>query len=180
MKPLTKLYLKLFIVTGPPFAILMIISNYLFLVDEDTSIVYIVFQFILYSILFGGGMSFFLAKIYKNELRKNGKETIENTNVWFSKTIESDISIDILINKLKSDKFFSKSKITYTKTTINIKKRISFYSWGETINILFEKIENNPPVITITSKPGFPLTIIDYGVNQKNVEKIANLIYENQ
>ncbi|PCH68617.1 MAG: hypothetical protein COC01_03350 [Bacteroidetes bacterium] len=49
---------------------------------------------------------------------------------------------------------------------------ISWKTWGDKISIKIHKKEENLMGIEISSKPALSTTIIDYGKNKANVEKI--------
>ena len=59
---------------------------------------------------------------------------------------------------------------------IHLSRGVSFNSWGEDIVLSFFDPMNGGTMMRVESKPKFPLTLVDYGVNKKNVESIGQWI----
>ncbi|WP_026690895.1 hypothetical protein [Alteribacter aurantiacus] len=53
---------------------------------------------------------------------------------------------------------------------------MSFRSWGEKLSCIVEETDAEKTVVTIESRPIIPITLVDYGVNKKNVNKMKEYI----
>src|SRR6056297_31597 len=80
-----------------------------------------------------------------------------------------------LINKFKRDKRIKIKKLASSKDKIKVNKKISFKSWGEFIEINLNKVVKDTRV-EIKSKPAWPLQIVDYNINYKNVHDIVQFV----
>jgi len=63
------------------------------------------------------------------------------------------------------------------KLTVFLKGKINWLSWGEDITIETRSEADTVTRVTIISKPAVPTTLIDWGRNQENVNKIAQFLY---
>jgi hypothetical protein len=123
-------------------------------------------------------MALFLTYLHKRELRKRGilEFTDENLNVNQQTEIISDLSINDLIDKLKNDSNFKKMNVEKTDNGFILKSGIKLTSWGEKIEITESKNENDKRILIISSKPRLITTVVDYGQNKENIDKINKLI----
>jgi hypothetical protein len=172
MKPTTKLYFKLFLLTGIPFGIFMAPLDLLF--GERLSFI----KFLLHVILFGTFMPILYVKNIKNNFRNNGKEKITNEDliVFHSKEVKSGISKPELVNAIKTDPTLSRMKMSKTEDSLLLKTPWASKSFGEKIEIKFTGNDNNSKIIQITSKPKSPFTLVDYGKNKENVDRMEKFI----
>ena len=84
---------------------------------------------------------------------------------------KSNYSIKELIKILKKTTFI----IQYNSDgNIFLKAQLNAWSWGESIKITLNKEGDNS--INILSKCTFPLQILDWGKNKKNVDMIVELL----
>jgi hypothetical protein len=56
---------------------------------------------------------------------------------------------------------------------IKAKTPMSVWGWGEVVEIDVSAVDNNKSQITVTSRPSLKTTLVDYGKNTENVEKIC-------
>ena len=61
-------------------------------------------------------------------------------------------------------------------TSFNSSVSMGWLSWGENITIDF----SHPTWVTVTSKSAFPLTLFDWGKNQKNVDRFLAQLFSMQ
>lgn len=80
-----------------------------------------------------------------------------------------------LINKFNNDKSIEIKKLGLSKDKIKVKKKNSFKSWGEFIQVKLNKVVKGTRV-EIKSKPFWPLQIVDYNINCKNVDEIIKFV----
>lgn len=173
MTPIVKLYLKVFLLTGIPFATIMVFTKSFFKGGFN------MLEFLALAFFFGFLMSLTIVSWHVNRLKKNGiKElTNENLSVNQKRIITSNLDQEQLINKLKCDSVLGRMKIIPTKSGIKLKAGTTFWSWGETMKIISNPIpQDDKYEYHITSKPKLKTTIIDYGKNLENVEKIQKVI----
>lgn len=50
---------------------------------------------------------------------------------------------------------------------------VSWRSWGERIEIRVEERMPGLSTVTVSSRPVYPMTLLDYGINDRNVRKIV-------
>jgi len=77
-------------------------------------------------------------------------------------------------------KLLNTYKIKFADTqnlAISLKGGINWDSWGENITIKIQRDTNETTKIIVSSESAVPTTLIDWGRNQKNVERIAEYIY---
>jgi len=173
MKPIHKLFLISFLATSVPYGIMMYFFEYSDNVDSNEQILW---QLIISAVIFGLIMSVFFSVMQKRRLKKAGypKLTDKLLKVKQSKTIETDLTQAEIFDILKESNEFKKSKIKSLTNSLIIRKKMSWFSWGEIITILFDVKESNK--IRIESKPYLPTTLIDYGVNIDNVDNVIKII----
>jgi hypothetical protein len=173
MKPTLKIYLISFLATSIPYGVMMYAFEHF---ENNDNRDHILWQPIISAVLFGLLMSVFFSVMQKRRLKKAGypKLTDNLLKVKQAKSIETNFTQKEVIDILKDSNKFKKSKIKNLTNSIIIKKKISLFSWGEIITISFDETGNNK--IRIESKPSIPTTLIDYGVNIDNVDKVIKII----
>lgn len=172
MKPLTKLYLKTFLLTGIPYGLIMIGFD---LLDGDG---FKLWKFLSLTFFFGITMSLILVSFHKYRLKKNGIQEItdENLEVTQTKEIKTKLGKTELINKLKTDPIIGKMKMTETENGIALKTGMTWKSWGEEISIVLKSETDSDFEYQISSSPKLKTTIVDYGKNLQNLNRIENVI----
>ena len=157
---------------GIPFALLMTLMD-VFLGEEFS-----VFKFIFHTVFFGGTMAMFAMYMQKGRLKKMGVTdfTTENLAVNQSRVIQSNISIKELIDRLKSDEFFGKMKLKENRNVIQLRSKASWRSWGEKIRIIIISEESGLIKYDVFSEPVIGITLVDYGKNLENVERLERLM----
>jgi hypothetical protein len=110
----------------------------------------------------------FDAKAYDND--SNNQLTVAS-----SIKVSTSTTQDEFLYKLRSNQYFSKARIMLAGEKIRIITGISFKSWGEIINIRMSETDGQLQY-DIVSLPKQQLTVIDYGVNKKNVKIVVELL----
>ena len=170
-----KQYLKLFLAMAIPYAIFMSIFLSLF-----TGIFKAIVLGSISGILYGGIVTSFLYFLNNWQLKKIESKTHEKVRgVRHSKEIEVslpyDKAFDLCIESLKLIKRCNVEKEDRSKGEIVAKTGVSWKSWGELITFKIEK--NGEKVkIKVKSEPVLKTTLIDYGKNFENVEKITSFL----
>ncbi len=115
---------------------------------------------------------------HKSELRKKGIKELTDDDLSVIQVTEiiSDLSLNVLVEKLKNDSVFKRMNIKEIDNGIIIKSDVSLSSWGEKIRILESKNENEKRILKISSKPKLKTTFVNLGKNKENIERITKLI----
>ena len=172
MKPLTKLYLKTFLLTGIPYALIMLGFD---LADGHG---FKLWKFLFMTLFFGITMSLILVSFHRYRLKKMGVQEItsENLGVNQTKKIKSGINKSKLIETLKNDPITGKMKMKEIENGILLMTNMTWKSWGEEIKILLKSEENSDFEYQVSSSPKLKITLADYGKNLENVILIENTI----
>lgn|SRR5690554_3880608 len=172
MKPITKLYLKTFLLTGIPYGLIMLGFD---LADGNG---FRLWKFIFLTLFFGVTMSLILVSFHRYRLKKSGVQEISDQNLGVSqkKDIKSELSKSELIEKLKTDPIIGKMKMTETENGILLNTGMTWKSWGEEIKIIQKANEECGFDYRIISRPKLITTLVDYGKNLENVNRIENVI----
>lgn len=172
MKPITKLYLKTFLLTGIPYGLLMIGTD--ILEGEGFSL----FKFLFLTFFFGITMSLTLVSFHRYRLKKSGIQEMTDQNLGVSqkKNVKSELNKSELIEKLQSDPKIRKMRMREIENGIILKTGMTWKSWGEEIKIILQSKEEGDFIYQITSSPKIKTTMVDYGKNLENVNRIEKLI----
>lgn len=183
-----RFYIRLFLATAIPFGIIFgIIVG-----------IYLVFQYgyrygflglgagLFAGILYGGFMSLIGGSLHVWSVKRMsyGKsvEIKDITNVHHFRNIELKLPYDKVFNLcIESLKMFKRYKIKkedYSYGKIIAITGITWKSWGEVISFAIHKIDNNKIKVIISSKIILCTTLVDYGKNLENVEKIVAFLQE--
>jgi hypothetical protein len=170
MKKINRFYLKLFLIYGLTFGLLMTLWDY---VDEgEIDIIKLIFM----TVFFGGFMSWTTIKnLKKTKIKANGKIelTEEDFKATQKKYIPKILTLDSAFERLKKYDVKNSWHLKINNSRIEGKTKASWISWGEKIIISFlnDKIE-------IKSKPRVKIQMIDTGNNRQNVEQISLILNE--
>lgn len=172
MKPIIKLYLKAFLLTGTLYGLITLGFE---MVDENR---FDLWKFLIMAFIFGITMSLILVSVHIFVLKKNGIKEITNENlkVSQSKILKSEMNNRELIQKLKSDPIIGKMKMTEIENGILIKTKMTWKSFGEEIKIISKSDENSDFEYQVSSCPKLKTTLIDYGKNLENITRIEKVI----
>lgn len=172
MKSISKLYIKVFLVTGIPFGILMTIS------DFKKELSFVLSEFLILSASFGFLMSLILVSWHVKELRKMGinRFTEEILSPNQKTKFQTTTSKEELILKLRKNPVFESMNLIESENIIVLKSSPSWRSWGEKIQITIDDLENGVKQVFVSSEPRIATTLVDFGKNRKNIEIIEKLL----
>lgn len=172
MKPISKLYLKIFLTTGIPYGFMMLGS------DLISGKGFNLWRFLFLTFFFGISMSLILVFFHKKKLKEIGVKEYTNNDIriFQIKSIKSEINKKELICNLKNSPLLKKMKIEDTENEIVLKTRMSFKSWGEIIKITLKSSNDSFFEYEVSSRPKLKLTLIDYGKNRHNISLIENIL----
>lgn len=172
MSHLTRQYLLVFFVTGVPFAVL------LGMVDYATGDFHI-WKSILQGFFFGVAMSLTLVTLQRYRMRKVGIDhgSKDDFKTHQEKELVTWITPETLFTKLREDPVFGKMDIKPIGKSIEIRTRATWWSFGERIRIDHRQGDPGKYIYHISSKPLLSTTVMDYGKNKENVDRIALLLH---
>lgn len=171
MKAIIKLYLKAFLlITINYFTLIMLFGS-----ADDFEL--ILWEKITMSLLIGAFMSIILVSFHWYNLKKDlVKITDDNVGVNQTRTIETKLDKNELIDKLKLDPTTGKMKMTDIENGVLLKTGMSTKSWGEEIKIILTSNKNSIFKYQVSSSPKLITTIVDYGKSIENINKIESVI----
>tara|TARA_R110002074_G_scaffold166808_1_gene327665 strand:- start:90 stop:473 length:384 start_codon:yes stop_codon:yes gene_type:complete len=123
-------------------------------------------------------MSLILVSFHRYRLKKNGIQEITNDNVGVnqSRNLKTGLNKTDLINKLKTDPIIGKMKMTEIENGILLKSGMTWKSWGEEIKIILKSENITDFEYQISSNPKLKTTLVDYGKNLENINRIESAI----
>jgi len=127
---------------------------------------------------FGITMSLTLVSFHRYRLKKNGVQEITNDNVGVnqSRNLKTGLNKTDLINKLKTDPLIGKMTMKEIENGILLKSRMTWKSWGEEIKIILKTENETDFEYQISSSPKLKTTLVDYGKNLENINRIESAI----
>jgi len=164
------IYLKLFLATGIPFGILVgILSGPVYGLSAG--------------IFFGGFMSLILGFLHSWSVKRmpSGKSE-EAKGVYHVRNIDLqlpyDKAFDLCIESLDLIKRCKIRKEDRSQSKIDARAGITWKTWGDTISFDVRKIDNDRTQVEVSSRPSVRTTLVDYGKNLENVERISSFLKE--
>ena len=171
MKAALLLFIKAFALFSIPFGILMFLFGML---EGNPNLMSDVTRAATYGFL----MSITLVgtHIFTIHKKKLGPITAETLKVTHKKVVISELPKTELIDRLTEDPEWKKFDIRISDTDIRIKTKPSIWTWGEKIRILAQQAVDGKYQYEITSAPDVGTTLVDYGRNLQNVQRLEKLI----
>ena len=173
MKPIAKLYLKVFLLGGIPCG--LIITSFDLLIDE-----FELWKSLFQTFYLGISLSLSLVSVHIYKLKKNGIQelTDETLGVKQTKEIKTKFKKRELVNKLKTDPIIGKMKMTETDNGVTLKTGTTWESWGDEIKIVLKSASDPDFEYQISSRPKLKLNtaLVDFGRNLQNLNRIENVI----
>lgn len=175
MTPIIKLYVKTFLLTGIPYGIITLGFD---LADGSGLRIW---KLLISAFFFGILMSLILVSIHWYWLNKIGVREMsdENISVHQKRILKTKLNKFELIEKLKADPGIRKMKMTEVEDGIILRTDMTWKSWGEEMKINIQAIGENDFEYQITSSPKIKTTLVDFGINLENVNRIENTIKNN-
>lgn len=172
MNPVQKLYLKVFLLTGIPFATFT--SVYDFIGTNEWNPI----KFLISFIVFGLIMSFTLVSLHIAKLEEMGirEATPENLAVKQTRSVKTPLEMDEVFQKICSDVRTSKMNVQQRGDVIELTTRFSWWSWGEKIRIYLKEKHQNGYDYQISSTSRLKTTLVDFGKNLENVISVEKAI----
>jgi hypothetical protein len=172
MSPTLKLYIKTFLLTGIPFALLMRVWDTLLGFEHS------IYTYIFHCIFFGGFMSATLVSWHIKALKKLGIHDFNAStlNPIQCKAIQSHLHPEEMLSIFKTDHELNKMHVRQTEHEILLEAPITWKSWGERITIRRKAVHAGYKEYELVSRPRLKTTYIDFGKNFQNIMKIEKLI----
>lgn len=64
------------------------------------------------------------------------------------------------------------NRLTKTGSSVSVRTKVTFLSWGEDIRVEIVGETAQTATVALSSKSAFKATLIDWGVNRRNVERL--------
>lgn len=173
MNTIIKTFIKIFIFTSIPFGFLMYIQALIFSNNAPSITLHIIM-----GLMFGLLMSLILTILdfQSNKSIGEGKSSGVHKKGAIEVGLPSQEVFKICRN---AGLVLNGAKISYEsqqKGMLIIKTGISWKTWGDIIEIVIEEIAANHTRVSIQSRPLVPTTLIDYGKNAENINRIVGYI----
>lgn len=167
-----KIHLKLFLVTGVSFGLIMGV------VYRDLS------RGLILGLFFGFFMSLIVGKMNTIFAKKSKSNSSDKTmSVRQIKVLELqlpyDKTFDLCIESLDTIGGTVKQEERSLGKVVS-KIGMTWKSFGETVQFDIHKIDDKKTQVQVLSKPALPITLVDYGKNLENVEKITEFLEKNK
>ncbi|MCP4441384.1 MAG: hypothetical protein GY810_20960 [Aureispira sp.] len=181
MKPTTRFFLRIALVTGSFFGIgmaVLILLMFSFFLPIDSIIGYALVLGLLGGLLFGLFFSAIITYMQVSALKKMGETdlTEDMLSVVQKKLIRTPQTLDDLITKLENTEKFNRINIITPNKKIGVKGGLSWASWGEKVEITLTGKEGELNVFELMSRPSVKTTMADYGKNRKNVQELERIL----
>ena len=171
-----KLYIKLLLFAGIMYIVFIGIYSVLFRNTEYTFL-----DVVTSGLLFGITMSIGLGSTHYFAIREirsdssNSKSTVHQSR---------EINLNVPIGKdhelcIESLKFIKKGKLLKNDNTngiIEAKAGLTWKTFGDRIKFNLKKTDGHTTLIEVSSKPLLKITLVDYGKNLENVNKIEDYL----
>lgn len=172
MKPIINLYLKIFLLAGVSYGLVMLAFNW----ADGTP--FHIWRFLFSTLFFGMAMSLLLVSLHTYRIKQRGIQEIteDHLRLFQSQIFKTSLTHTELLERLKSDPIIAQMKATEIENGIQLSSGRSLYSWGEKITVLLKSEGPGEYEYEVTSRPKVKVTLLDYGKNLENVKRIENLI----
>ena len=168
------LYVKLFLVTGIPYGVLM---GFFFGATRGLKVG--ILSGLLSGPLFGLFMSLVLGTFHKMKTKKISSGPGDDVGPHQSRTITVDTPFESIFEKCLLALGNIKAKVTNTDKvagTITAKTKMSWKSFGEEIQITVVRDEGSKAKVIVSSAPKLKTTLVDYGKGHQNVTSLMDFI----
>jgi hypothetical protein len=174
MKSIAWLYLKMFLIFGLGFGILMSLGDLLLGSGFQFE------QFIRRAVTFGALMAIVLVSIHVIALRSRGVKRFssEIINPVQKRSINSALAKNELIRKIATDPVLREMEIKETDNGIVLKSDMSLFSYGNQIFIQSDSEKGTVNHYEIVSKPILKSTLLDYGTSYHQVTRLEKLMIQ--
>ena len=171
MNPLIRLGLKYFLVFMFVYLLALAILGYLS-GDEFWKV-------IIESTLFGSLLSIISILITRSNLNKAGIDNITDNTLKVNQKINlvSKLTIKEIGSIIYRDTHLSATRINTKEDSIKFKIGTSWSSWGEILDIKLVKTNDEiNHLYQINSSPRLKTTLVDFGKNYLNIERVVSLL----
>jgi hypothetical protein len=171
MKPIEKLYIKVFLFTGLFYSSAMAITGY---IDDG---VFSVGKILFHTIFFGGIMSLTLVSMHVSNLNDQGILEPSEADLKSTQSAEfvSKVSKEEFLSRISDHAVMSQMKLKSNDDILRLNSGITWKSWEERIAIKISSASDNIFEYQIESRPKLCLTQIDFGKNIENIVMIREL-----
>ena len=174
MKSITWLYLKMFLIFGLGYGILISLVDLLFGGGFQFD------QFIRRSLTFGILMSGILVSIHVLGLRGKGVKKFSTSilSPVQKRSISSVLDKNKVVEKISTDPVLNKMEIKETENGVILKSAMSLFSYGNRISIQGDAGHGAMNHYEIVSRPVAITTLLDYGTSYNQVTRLEKLMIQ--
>ncbi|TXC90451.1 hypothetical protein FS935_10960 [Metabacillus litoralis] len=173
MNTIIKTFIKIFIFTSIPFGFFMYIQALIFNNSEPSASLYIII-----GLVFGLFMSLILTILDYQSNKSIGEG--KSSGVHKKGSIEVQLPGHEAFKVCKKvGSVLNGARISYEnqqKGLLIIKTGISWKTWGDIIEVVVEEVGANSTRVSIQSRPLVPTTLVDYGKNSENIQRIIRYL----
>lgn len=172
MKPITIFLLKSFLILGLGFALVMGLIDLIF--EGKVNLWESVYRLFF----FGTIMTFAFGLSQINGLKRLGVKTFtaENLSVKQKKIVISNLNMQDILSRLKTNPGFKKMKVIEQGNRLLLSSNISWKGWGEKITIQPLHASGTETEYEIMSQPKLSTTLFDSGKNMQNVMEVEKMM----
>jgi len=173
-------YLKLFLATGIPFGIFMGVF-YSLRYGFPEGLIAGLFA----GLFLGGFMSLILGFLHSRSVKRmpfgKSKEAMDVHHVRnIELRVSYDKAFDLCIESLNLIKRCKIRKEDRSQGKVDARAGMTWKTLGDVISFDVRKIDNDRTQIEVSSRPAVRTTLVDYGKNLENVEKIIRFLKEHR
>lgn len=174
MKAIFKLWVKIYLFLGPAYATIMAIG------ELFSGTPFSIRKFAFNAIGFGVITTSVLVWYHISQLKEIGVWTFTDDNLGtrLSEEMSSSLGISDLKQAIEKDKLLGRlATISLLENAILIKTKATWGSWGEVIDISQSTgSADGLHRYSISNKPRFWMTLVDYGKGMKNMQRLRFLL----
>jgi len=172
------LFFKLLLISGIPFGFLIGIFSL-----QREEVLDVILNGILSGLFFGTLVSYILISLHKSFSRKVETDSFNHDfGIFQSRRIEIPISYEDTYSLcLQSLNTINRSSVTsqsFNKGEIKARAGLNWKTWGDNVFLKVVK-EEGATIVEISSRPSARSTLVDFGKNLDNVERIKKFLLDN-
>jgi hypothetical protein len=169
--PLFRLYVKAFVVTGVPFAFMMLLFNL------ATGMGFRLGTFLFHMFFFGTLMSLMFISMGWSRLRRKGfrMRNNEDYRVIQEKEIATPLSVSGVYDKLSDDPYFGRLEISRDNGNLHFIQRPFRFGPKDRVTLSVTNSDSGTNRLRVITVPFLITRLVDYG-NKASIERLEKLV----
>ena len=172
------LFFKILLLSGIPFGFLIAILSM-----QREKVFDVILNGILSGLVFGTLVSYLLISLHKSFSRKVVTDSFNHDfGIFQSRRIEIPLSYEdayrLCLQSLKTISRCSIQSQSHDEGIIKARAGINWKTWGDNVLLKLVKGEG-ATIVEISSRPSARSTLVDFGKNLDNVERIKSFLIDN-